>query len=337
MTKLTKLLVLAIACCLLLTAPALAVGYEDVLPENSYWTEANMAYITGLPGTPVSLYKRAEEGSTSICGYFPGVIVEQISEAENGFVKVRIGSSTGYLGTNFIAAESACTPPLTNITSMEDVDLRGSIAANGKTIASLPNGTMIAVLGVRSDGWVQVIANGQVGFVKANTLFPMPVFGEGFTGVTENDKGETVTAAAADEAIICCSNINEMLSLRKRADIAAPAIGKYYNGTVVKLLEAPKNGWVKVQIAGQAEGYVQTSYLAMEGQSVTVGHRQMVIDNKSGTGLNMRSKPETNGKKIALYDNGTEVTVIGQWHNGWYHIVVDGQYGFVLDRLSEIK
>ena len=137
--------------------------------------------------------------------------------------------------------------------------------------------------------------------------------------------------------IICCSNINEMLSLRKRADITAPSLGKYYNGTVVKLLEAPKNGWVKVQIAGQAEGYVQTSYLAMEGQSVTVGHRQMVIDNKSGTGLNMRSKPETNGKKIALYDNGVEVTVIGQWYNGWYHIVVDGQYGFVLDRLSEIK
>ena len=205
MAKLSKLLALAIACCLLLTTPALAVGYEDMPAENSYWTEANMAYITGLPGTPVSLYKRAEEGSTSICGYFPGVIVEQIAEPENGFVKVRIGSSTGYLATHSIAAESSCIPPLTNVTSLEDVDLRGSIAANGKTIAALPNGTMITVLGVRSDGWVQVIANGQVGFVKANNLFPMPVFGEGFTGVTENDKGETVTVAASDEAIICCS------------------------------------------------------------------------------------------------------------------------------------
>ena len=91
-----------------------------------------------------------------------------------------------------------------------------------------------------------------------------------------------------------------------------------------------------MQIGELAEGYVQTSHLAMNGQNVTVCHREMVIANKSGTGLNMRSKPETNGKKIQLYENGTVVTVIGQWYNDWYHVIVDGQYGFMQNRLAEI-
>lgn len=336
MMKLTRLLALAAACCLLFTIPAFAAGYDDVLPENSYWTEDGMAYVTGLANTPVALYKRGEDGSTSICGYFPGVIAEQVAEESNGYIKVRIGSSTGYFRTQDLTDTAPCTPPLTLVASAaEDAEIRSSIAANGKVLAAYPGGTMVAVLGVRSDGWAQVLVEGQVGFVKCDKLSPMPVYGEAFEGVEEDDKGETVAAAASDEAIVCCPNANDMLSLRKRADITAPSIGKYYNGTVVKLLDTPKDGWVKVQIAGQAEGYVQTSHLAMEGQNVTVCHRQMVIDNPGGTGLNMRSRPETDGKKIALYENGTEVTVIGQWYNDWYHIVVDGQYGFVLNRLSE--
>lgn len=335
--KLTKLLALVAVCCLLFTVPAFAVGYDEVQSENAYWTEDNMAYVTGLANVPVSLYKRGEDGATSISSYFPGVIVEKQGEESNGYIKVRIGSSSGYFRAQDLTAEAPCTPPLTLIaSSVEDVELYAGVAANAKVVAAYPGGTMLTVLGVRSDGWAHVLVNGQVGFIKCSRLAPSPVFGEAFDGVTENDLGETVAAASADEAVICCPNSNDMLSLRKRADISAPYIGKYYNGTIVKLLETPKDGWVKVQIGGQAEGYVQTSHLAMSGQNVTVCHREMVIANKSGTGLNMRAKPETDGKKIQLYENGTVVTVIGQWYNDWYHVIVDGQYGFMQNRLAEI-
>jgi len=342
MKKLTALLAVLLMCSLLPTMPAMAIGYDDIFESEDttycYWTGSGISWITGAANAPVSLYKRGEENATSISGYFPGTIVERLADEQNGFIKVRIGGSTGYLRANAVTDAAPCDPPLALLaSSVQDIEIFSGVAANAKVIGAYPGGTMLTLLGMRSDGWCHVLVNGQIGFVKSNRLNPSPVFGEAYAGVTQNDVGETVAAAAADEAIICCPNSNDMLNLRKRADITAPSIGKYYNGTVVRLLEAPKDGWVKVSIADQAEGYVQVDYLAMQGQNVTLCHRQMVIDNKSGSGLNVRAKPNTDGEKLAEYKNGQEVTVIGQWYNDWYHIIVDGQYGFVLDRLSEIE
>ena len=162
--KLTKLLALVAVCCLLFTVPAFAVGYDEVQSENAYWTEDNMAYVTGLANVPVSLYKRGEDGATSISSYFPGVIVEKQGEESNGYIKVRIGSSSGYFRAQDLTAEAPCTPPLTLIaSSVEDVELYAGVAANAKVVAAYPGGTMLTVLGVRSDGWAHVLVNGQVG------------------------------------------------------------------------------------------------------------------------------------------------------------------------------
>lgn len=397
MKMLNKLLVAMMVLSLLLTVPALAVGYEDILPGElmlagekqvyaeasdtaaslatcvggdmievldvqdgwvkvalfdgtegwitadgvssaCYWTEENMQYVISVGNAPVPLYKRAQEGATCINTTFSGVIVERIGEETDGFVKVQVGTTSGYIRTNTLTSENPGTPPHVLLASSVDgIALKSGVSANAKTIATIPGATEVVLLSVRSDGWCQILVDGVTGFVKNTQLNPAPKFGVRFNGLAQDDSASVVTTASSNEAIVCCPNASDTLGLRKRADIGAPAIGEYYNGTVVELIEEPADGWVKISIAGQAEGYVQMDYLATSGQKVAVAQPKMVIDNRSGSGLNMREKPDTSGKKIELFKNGTEVVVLGQWNNGWYHVQVGDQFGFMQDRLSEIE
>ena len=392
-----KLLASLLALSFVLTVPALAVGYEDILPGElmlagekqvyaeasdasdvvascaagdlvevltaeegwvnvalsdgtegwitaegvssaCYWTEENMQYVVSVGGMPVPLYKRAAEGATSINTTFTGVIVERIGEEKDGFVKVQIGNTNGYIRVSALTDEMPCTPPVTLLaSSVEGVALKSGVSANGKTIATLPGATEVVLLNVRSDGWCQILVDGISGFVKNTQLSPVPKFGMRFDGISAEGPACVVSSVAANEAIICNPNASDTLSLRKRPEIGAPSLGEYYNGTIVTLIEAPEKGWVKVSVNGQAEGYVQLDYLAMSGQKVASAQPRMVIDNHGGSGLNMREKPNTSGKKIVLFKNGTEVTVLGVWNNGWYHVQVEDQIGFMQDRLSEIE
>ena len=392
-----KLLASLLALSFVLTVPALAVGYEDILPgelmlagekqvyaeasdasevvaacaagdlvevlaaeegwvnvaladgtegwitaegvsSSCYWTEENMQYVVSVGGMPVSLFKRAEEGSTSINTTFTGVIVERVGEEKNGFVKVQIGGTNGYILVSALSAEKPCDPPVTLLASSVDgVALKSGVSANGKTIATLPGATEVVLLNVRSDGWCQILVDGITGYVKNTQLSPVPKFGMRFDGIGAEGTDSVVSSVASNEAIVCNPNASDTLSLRKRPEIGSPSLGEYYNGTIVTLIEEPDKGWVKVSVNGQAEGYVQLDYLAMSGQKVASAQPRMVIDNRSGSGLNMREKPDTNGKKIELFKNGTEVIVLGQAKNGWYHVQIGDQTGFMQDRLSEIK
>jgi uncharacterized protein YgiM (DUF1202 family) len=47
------------------------------------------------------------------------------------------------------------------------------------------------------------------------------------------------------------------------------------------------------------------------------------------TGLNLREGQSTSSRKLATYENGTPVTVLGV-STSWAHVMVDGQVGFMM-------
>ena len=106
----------------------------------------------------------------------------------------------------------------------------------------------------------------------------------------------------------------------------AASMGKYYNGTPVRILE-DLGEWAKVSIAG-IEGYMMQRYLAFGTEMLTVhiAYAELFI------------KPELYGQTLAVYtlpdaqseiagvipDQGAgreEITVIGLIGDDWLHVI----------------
>jgi len=126
-------------------------------------------------------------------------------------------------------------------------------------------------------------------------------------------------------------NPADRLHLRKKAASSSDTLGKYYNGTKVVLLDQKntKSGWTRVRI-GDLEGYMMTKYLVFgeEAKQILSYQPEVIIDNRSGEGLNFRIAPKGNADIIQLLQDGTKVTVLGI-SDQWLHIMIGDKTGFI--------
>lgn len=129
-------------------------------------------------------------------------------------------------------------------------------------------------------------------------------------------------------AFVTSTSQKRRLNLRKKASTSSTSLGKYYAGTPVTLLEEPKKGWVRVEIGGTVTGYMQTKFLVMDGGEYPNHMLTKTITNKSGTGLDLLETPDKDGNILGMYENGTQVTVMGIYGT-WAHVMVDGKIGFM--------
>ena len=140
-----------------------------------------------------------------------------------------------------------------------------------------------------------------------------------------------------------CATVNnpnpaDRLNLRTKPSVTAPTLGKYYTGTSVEVLGDEKNGWVKVRFCN-LEGYMQKKFLVFGEERGQVGSAipGVKINNKNGTGLNLRKAQSMNSKSLGLHLNGEVVLVYGVGET-WCHVAApDGRIGFMLrEKLSPV-
>lgn len=128
----------------------------------------------------------------------------------------------------------------------------------------------------------------------------------------------------------------QRLNLRVTPSTAAESLGKYYSGTPVQATGAPQNGWMPVKI-GTTAGWMRADYLTQS--SMAVGSAAMptvTVANGSGSGLNLRTQPNTRASILGLYPNGTSVVVLGVRSDGWYHVMVQNKIGYMMaSKLSQ--
>jgi len=135
--------------------------------------------------------------------------------------------------------------------------------------------------------------------------------------------------AAGTTLYVCNPDSTDRLNLRAAPRQDAVSLGKYYNGTPVYLLDAPKNGYAHVSICGESpEGYMDTRYLS--AQAVDSAMPSLTVRNGSGTGANLRAQPSPTAKILATYPNGTRLSVLGVRDDGWLHVTHEGYCAFVL-------
>lgn len=128
----------------------------------------------------------------------------------------------------------------------------------------------------------------------------------------------------------------ERLNLRNKPSEQSPSLGKYYTGVIVQNFHQDQNGFARV-VVGTQVGFMDKRYLADfdPAEDFPSEMPAAVVENPHGTGGNLRRSPSAGSKKLRLCPNGTELTVLGVTPNGWCHVMVQGETGFIMaDKLS---
>ena len=127
-------------------------------------------------------------------------------------------------------------------------------------------------------------------------------------------------------ALVNNPNPADRLHLRTEPDQASASLGKYYNGTPVRILETV-GAWARVSVAG-VDGYMMTDYLAAGAAmlGVTPTFPDLFISPSFyGADLNVYRQPAESGAVAGvLTDRGAgrvQVTVIGLAGDGWVHVI----------------
>ncbi|MBQ7867062.1 MAG: SH3 domain-containing protein [Clostridia bacterium] len=123
---------------------------------------------------------------------------------------------------------------------------------------------------------------------------------------------------ASDWAVVSNPNPEDRLHLRVKPDRGAKSLGKYYNGTPVRILEE-KGIWARVNLFG-VEGWMMTKYLAAGSkmQSVEPVFPARIADGE----MQWHSLFETSEatRTIAVLETNQIAFVLGVIEDEWYHI-----------------
>ncbi|MGI6695821.1 MAG: SH3 domain-containing protein [Christensenellales bacterium] len=118
-------------------------------------------------------------------------------------------------------------------------------------------------------------------------------------------------------------NPNDRLHLRTAPERTAKSLGKYYNGTPVKVL-GRQGDWVQVDIAG-VSGFMMADYLAFDRAANAVDHAfpELVgLDSLSGRDMPLYARPDEASR--VLYDRSIQYFhtywIIGLVGEEWYHV-----------------
>ena len=112
----------------------------------------------------------------------------------------------------------------------------------------------------------------------------------------------------------------DRLNLRTAPSRDAHAIGKYYSGVRVELLDAPQNGWAHVRIAPY-EGYMDMTYLAPDLSENEVEFAMPCLAVESAQVVTLRSEPTPAAEALYHFEKGSFVyNVLGVLSNGWIHV-----------------
>lgn len=126
---------------------------------------------------------------------------------------------------------------------------------------------------------------------------------------------------SSNRMVIVNPNVSDRLNLRQDPDAASPSFGKYYTGTVVEVdTESTPAGWAYVHI-GAEWGYMKKEYLVPYTASAAAQYASALpvatVSNKGGSGVNLRSSPDSGRSVIRLAKNGTSFPVLGITANGF--------------------
>lgn len=284
------------------------------------------------------------DNDSNIIGYFAnGTVVDvYLRGATWSAVGVRQSANSylyGYMMSQYLSfsgtAPTATTSPdrlygQVNNPSSSYVNLRADADGSSTILGTYVNGTIVEILNYNAN-WCRVRIEDSIGYMATNML-KIPA-----TGVTPTP---TPGPGSSDYIIAVVNNPNpqDRLNLRASPSTSSTSLGRYYNGTQVKVYERGAT-WCYVEVQG-IRGYMMTTYLYFGGSGSTgsiiitpttpPSVQYAVVKNPVSTQkLNLRATPSTSSTSLGQFYNGTQVKVL-RYGTDWCEVEVNGIHGYMM-------
>ena len=301
----------------------------------------DIAYVVS---GPVALRRAPNTSSSSLIKYYDTGTAVRIIErnAGNGWSKVQViydSDREGYMMTRYLdfagggsgGGGGGSTQPtyavVNNPAPSGYVNMRKSNSLSSDILGRFYNGQQVTILEYRND-WCRVQVGNLVGYMQTNFL--------SFSGTGGGGGGGSTNPTSA---VVNNPNPTDRLNLRAGPSTGTTSLGRYYNGTQVKILEYGST-WCYVEVQG-IRGYMMTVYLSFNGNYTPPpgggsgggsGTQLAVVNNPVSTQkLNLRAQPTTSSTSLGQFYNGTQVTVL-RYGSEWCEVRVNGIQGYMMTR-----
>lgn len=259
-----------------------------------------------------------------------------VVDSKGEWLKIQVTSSkAGWVASYLVTDNQPSFTPTRNSESSDavqvladDLRVRSGPGTNFKVIGFIHRSDSVSFLD-QNENWVKIRANGLEGWVSNE-----------FVSIQSKTKKKETTEdgsqgnpSSPQKATVTTDGLN----LRSEPSTQSKVIDTLSNGTVVTVLDK-RADWLKISYDG-AIGWIHSDYADIHNGSSDIPPKKMGSSNAtiSVSGLNVRSKPNLDGKILGQISKGTTVTIISE-KNNWCEIeYANGNKGWVAGWFLERK
>ncbi|MBQ9973854.1 MAG: SH3 domain-containing protein [Oscillospiraceae bacterium] len=273
------------------------------------------------------LRQQASTGAKVIATLSNGSKLDVVKAVDADWYQVTAGGKTGYVSRDYV--RFTCTGTV----NTSSLNLRSGPGTGHSKVATLSKGDRITVLSMEQD-WYQVKADSKTGYVSMEYI------------TIDGQPAQTDTPAQTAPATQTTQQAGKVnassLNVRSGAGTGYGKVTSLTKGTSVTVLDE-ENGWYRITAGGKT-GYVSKQYITLTDSPVpaqpepapqpsdtaapgtdTQAERFGKVNASS---LNVRSGPGSSHARVKTLSSGTLVSITGE-ENGWYHITVGDETGYV--------
>jgi len=273
--------------------------------------------------TGVNLRSSPDSSAGSLRTVSAGTNVEILEHDPAGWSKVQVGSTVGYIRSDFLRVPSGDLPATFRATT--GVNMRSSPSSNAGSLRTVSAGTNVEVIEHDPAGWSKVTVGDTTGFIRSDFLrytgisAGTPPSGGGDTPVA-GDTPATGDTPASGTVIATLKTVNSV-NLRSGASTTSSIIRTLAKNTSVDVLANESNGWSKVVHNG-TNGYIRSDLLT----STTATQSSQILYTIGN--VNLRASASTSSNILKTLPKSTPVDVLGE-SNGWYNVSHSGTIGHI--------
>ena len=310
--------------------------------DSSDGTSANQTQKrTAYAKTDVNMRKKRSTDSEVVKTLKAGAKVTIYGVSKNGWFKVKNAGDTGYVKKEYLVSSKGKTENAAENTSADNsvkkrtayaktqVNLRKKRSTDSEIIRTLKAGAKVTVYGASRDGWYQVKAGSDTGYVKKEYIV--------------SDKSKVEKESQTDSA----ANTNKktayaktQVNLRKERSTQSEILATIGAGTKVTVYGSASGGWYRVKADGKT-GYIRTEYIVsdLSGVEQAQGSQQTSSSTsryfhegdtiRLSESVNVRQSIGESANLVGMAYQGDVVTVIMSYAEGWTRVSWNGKTGYI--------
>ena len=232
----------------------------------------------------------------------------------NGPIGLKMGSDAGTDATTPSEGEDGNTAPTQSfkgVITANDLNIRNDAGINDTTIVGkYRKGDVVTILETK-DGWGRTSLGWiLLEYVKSGDDTTKTDTGTAgtTTGTDKTDSSKTDTGNGSDKVIAQGIVLAGDLNVRSSPSTAGDRIKSLSYGTWVEIYEK-SDGWGRTK-----DGWISLNYIYQDGTKTNDAIGGVV----TGSGLNIRQRPNTTSDSLGSYSAGTYVEILAQFTSGDY-------------------